>query len=371
MEHMDKKASKKKTGMSKKKLIRTRREIIRDRIIAAIVIVAVIAVSCFIIDSNSYVATVDGHRISKTEYLFFLSQQISITENSEGLTTDAEKNGFWTTPADGQDPFKAAKNKALDFSKDFTIQYIKAKEAGFKVDSEIKNQAATKISALKGQMTEQQFRAYYNIGSRELQSIYEKSALIDKFKNKYLEDEYKAKEFTEDEIKAEYDKNKDAYDKVDISYITFFKFNDQGSMLTDQEIEAKKKTAEEALEKIKQGEPITKVISQYTEEEPASEDDTVGKETLSYNENSTLIKWAFENEIGALDIIETDYVIYVAQVDGRTDYEDVKADVKSSLEYQDREKFYESAIDSWGLEPRYNIIMNTRVYDSITYKNYK
>lgn len=368
---MDKKTSKNKSGTSKKKLIRTRREIIRDRIIAVIIIIAVIATTYFIIDSGTYVATVDGHRISKSEYLFFLNQQISVTENSEGLTTNDEKKEFWTTPSDGQDPFKAAKNKALDFAKEFTIQYLKAKEAGFKIDSDIKSQAASMINTLKGQMTEQQFRDYYYIGSRELQSIYEKSALIDKFKNKYLADEYRAKEYTEDEIKAEYENNKNAYDKVDLSYVTFFKFNDEGAFLTEQEIEAKKKTAEEALEKIKQGESIAKVITQYTEEEAASEDDVVGKETISYNEYSDLIKWAFESEIGAVDIIDTDYVIYVAQVDGRTGYDDVKDNVKSGLESKERENFYESALESWELEPRYNIIMNNRVYDSINYKNFR
>ncbi|MGI6622967.1 MAG: hypothetical protein GX227_01745 [Clostridiaceae bacterium] len=373
---MDKKTFKNKSGTSKKKLIKTRRDITRTRIIATIVVILVFAAVYYFIDSGSYVATVDGHRISKSDYQFFLKQQLASTEANEGLTTDEEKREFWTTPADGQDPFKAAKSKALDFSKEFTIQYIKAKEAGFKIDSEIKNQVAAIINSLKGQVTEKQFREQYNISSRELQSLYEKFSIIEKFKNKYLTDEYTAKDFTEDEVKAEYDKDAKVYDKVDISYVTLYRFNDMGMPLSEEEAAAKKKTAEEALDKAKQGEEFDKVIVKYTEEEASNEDKPIGKAKISYSQNSIyeyfidwdLIEWAFENKTGDIDIIETDNFIYVARIDSRTTYDDVKDSVKKTLEYRDRESFYDSAIESWGLESRYNIIKNNRVYDSISYK---
>lgn len=371
---MDKK-TKNKSGASKKKLIRTKREITRIRIITVIVAILVIAAVYYFVDSGSYVATVDGYRISKSDYLFFLRQQLASTEASEGLITDEEKREFWTTPADGQDPFKVAKSKALDFSKEFTIQYIKAREAGFKINSEIKNQVAAIINSLRGQMTEKQFREQYNISSGELQSLYERFSIIEKFRSKYIENEYPEKVFTEEELKAEYDKDSKLYDKVDISYIRLYKYNDQGT-LSEEETAAKKKTAEEALEKIKQGEDIDKVIEQYTEEEASNEDETVGKATVSYSQNSVyeyliewdVIEWAFDNKVGDADITETDNYIYVVSVEGRTSFNDVKDTVKETMEYNDRENFYESALESWGLEPRYNIIKNNRVYDSISYK---
>lgn len=374
---MEKKTLKDKSGTSKKKkLIRTQQEITRTRIIAIIAVILVIAAVYFFIDSGSYVATVDGHRISKSDYKFFLKQQLSSTEANEGLTTDEEKKEFWTTPADGQDPFKAAKSKALDFSKEFTIQYIKAKEAGLKIDTEIKNQVTSLINSIKGQATEKQFQEQYKISSKDLQSIYEKFSLIEKFKNKYLDDEYKAKAYTEDEIKANYDKDKNLYDKVDISYVTLYKFDDKGTPLTEEAVAAKKKTAEEALGKIQQGEDIGQVIAKYTDEKASGDDKTVGKATIAYNQDSVyenyiewdLIKWAFENNTGDTDIIETSNFIYVAKIDSRTNYDNVKDTVKKAMEYLDRESFYDSVVDSWGLEPQYNIIKNGRVYDSISYK---
>lgn len=377
MEHMDKKTRRDKSGTStKKKLIRTQKEITRTRIITVLAILLIIAVVYFVVDSGSYVATVDGYRISKSDYQFFLQQQLASTEANEGLTTDEEKKEFWTTPADGQDPFKAAKSRALDFSKEFTIQYIKAKEAGFKIDSEIKNNIANLMNSIKGQLTEKQFQEQYNISSRDLQSIYEKFSMIEKFKTKYLDNEYKVKEFTEEELKADYDKDKNIYDTVDISYVTLYKFNDTGVALSEEEIAAKKKTAEEALDKIKQGEEIDKVIAKYTDEKASSEDKTVGKAKITYSQDSVyayylewdFIQWAFDNKPGDIDLIETSNFIYVAKIDSRTNFDDVKDKVKSTLENMDRESFYDSAIESWGLESRYNIIKNNRVYDSISYK---
>lgn len=376
MKHMEKKTLKDKSGSNKKKLIRTRRDIARIRIISVIVVLLVIAAIYYIVDSGSYVATVDGYRISKSEYMFFLKQQLASTEANEGLTTDKEKKDFWTTPVDGQDPFKTAKSKALDFSKEFTIQYIKAREAGFKIDAEARNQAATLVTAIKGQLSERVFRESYGIGSRELQRFYEKLSIIEKFKQKYLEKEYTPKEFTEEEVKAEYDKDSKVYDKVDISYITLYKFNENGVSLTDEEKAKKKKTAEEALDKIKQGEEFDKILAKYTEDKSDDEDKPVGKAKISYSQNSIyeyyidwdLIEWAFENKTGDIDLIETDNFIYVAKIDDRTTFDDVKDTVKKTMQNRDRENFYDSALESWGLESRYNIIKNNRVYDSISYK---
>lgn len=376
MKHMEKKTLKDKSGSNKKKLIRTRRDIARIRIISVIVVLLVIAAIYYIVDSGSYVATVDGYRISKSEYMFFLKQQLASTEANEGLTTDKEKKDFWTTPVDGQDPFKTAKSKALDFSKEFTIQYIKAREAGFKIDAEARNQAATLVTDIKGQLSERVFRESYGIGSRELQRFYEKLSIIEKFKQKYLEKEYTPKEFTEEEVKAEYDKDRKVYDKVDISYITLYKFNENGVSLTDEEKAKKKKTAEEALDKIKQGEEFDKILAKYTEDKSDDEDKPVGKAKISYSQNSIyeyyidwdLIEWAFENKTGDIDLIETDNFIYVAKIDDRTTFDDVKDTVKKTMQNRDRENFYDSALESWGLESRYNIIKNNRVYDSISYK---
>src|SRR5690606_29279896 len=110
---MDKKVGIKKAKTpQKKKLIKTEREKRITRIIVTIVIVLLAIGVYYFIDSGSYVATVNGQRISKPVYQFFLQQQLSATEYEEGLTTQEEKDKFWTTIADGQDPYETAKREA-------------------------------------------------------------------------------------------------------------------------------------------------------------------------------------------------------------------------------------------------------------------
>ena len=66
--------------------------------------------------------------------------------------------------------------------------------------------------------------------------------------------------------------------------------------------------------------------------------------------------------------MESTYFIYVAKIEGRTDFDDVKTDVNDTMTSNASEEFYDDAIESWGLESRYNIIKNDRVYESISYK---
>ena len=367
----------------KKKLIMTTKEINRIKMISIIVVILIAAVVYYIADSSSYVATVDGNRISRSEFQFFLNQQVTYIEYLEELSTDQEKKEYWTTPVDGQDPWENAKSKALDFSKEYMIQLIKAQEMGLKVNSEIKSQAEAYLATLKGSLTDRQLYNYvksaYGVTPNELQKIYENLILIDEFKEKYLKENYVAEEITEAEVKAYYDEDPKKFDDVDISYVSFYKHDDDGNDLTEDQLKEKRKTAETVLSKLKSGEDIDKLIKEYSEDadndtsddSDNSADDKIGKATLSYSESSSLknlIDWVFSNKPGDSEIIETEFAIYVVKIEDRTDFEDLKDEIKTTMEQEAKEKFYEDALNSWSLESKYNIIKNSRVYDSISYK---
>ncbi|NLX63725.1 MAG: hypothetical protein GX022_02945 [Clostridiaceae bacterium] len=379
---MDKAISIKKVKTpQKKKLIRTEREKKITRLIVTVILVIAAILVYYLIDSGSYVATVNGYRISKPLYQFLLHQQMSATEYEEGLTTQEEKDKFWTTIADGQDPYETAKREALNYSKEFMIQYIKAQESGIKIDAATKQQVESIISSLRSQFTDKQFKETYKVTPSELQRIYEMFSVIDKFKTKYIEENFKPEDYTDEQLKAEYDKEPKLYDSADIGYITLSKRNENGELLSEVEIEKKKLKAQEALSKIKNGEPIDNVIAEYTEDKPtSSETDTnnnsLGKASVKYSQDSMfqyylewdLLEWVFDNKPGDADIVETDYHIYVVKIEDRTGFEDVKETVKDSMVKNASEEFYNSALESWGLESKYNIIKNERVYDSISYK---
>lgn len=378
---MNKKANKNKANSSKKKLIRTQSEINRTRIIVTVVLLAIAALVYFFIDSSRYVATVDGHRISKVEYNYFLQQQMAATENEEGLSTQEAKDTFWSTPADGQDPYETAKREALNNTKSFMIQYIKAQESGLMVTPEIENEVASLLANYQGSLTDKQFEEQYRIKKEDLQALYEKFSLIEDYSSKYIGEEFTAPEFTDQEIRAEYEDNRPSYDKVDLTYVTFYKFDEEGAPISEEESAIKLVKADEVLAKILKGENMDKLVEEYSEEniqenQASSPSRTMGKATVSLNQNSSyeynmdreLIQWAFDNKIDDVKIIETDYFIYVARIDGRTDLEDVKETVKAAMTYMAGDEFYTKALDNWGLESKYNIIKNDRVYDSISYK---
>ena len=378
---MDKKVGIKKAKTpQKKKLIKTEREKRITRIIVTIVIVLLAIGVYYFIDSGSYVATVNGQRILKPVYQFFLQQQLSATEYEEGLTTQEEKDKFWTTIADGQDPYETAKREALNYSKEFMIQYIKAQEMGLKVDAATKQQVASLIDSIRSQLTDKQFKETYKVTVSELQSIYEIFNVIDKFKSRYIEENFEVEDYTEEQVKAEYNEDPKLYDSADISYIILYKTNENGESLSDAEIAEKKEKASEALSKIKQGEPIDKIIAEYTEEKSASSEtgngqESLGKASIRYSQNSmfqyylewNVLEWVFDNKPGDVDIVEGDYSIYVVKIEDKTAFEDVKDEVRGVMEYNASQEFYNNALESWGLEFKYNIIKNERVYDAISY----
>lgn len=374
---MDKKNQRHNKGKAKKKLIRTQKESTRLKIIITLAVLLVASLTYYLIDSSSYVATVDSKRISKAEYQFFLRQQQTAVEQEQGLSNKSteEIKNFWTTTTDGQNPWEDAKREALDASKEYMIQLIKAKEAGYTVNASIKSEVSSLFASYKTYMTDAQFEEYvrysFNISASQLEKITQNLAVIDEFKKAYIDKNYTPKEYSEDEIKAYYDKDSKVFDSVDVSYISFSKV-ENGEIISESQQDEKRLKAQEALAKAKQGEDMDKLISEYTEDSvPEGSTTPLGKATLTYTEDyyvQKLIDWAFNNKPGDTDIVETDYVIYVVKIDSRTSFEDVKDSVKTSLETEDKEKFYEETLQDWSLEPKFNIVKNERVYDSFSYK---
>lgn len=374
---MDKKEQRGKPGKARK-LIRTQQESNRLKIFITIAVILVIALAYYLIDSGSYVATVNNNRITKAEYQFFLSQQKSTIEQEQGLLTktEAEQKDFWTKTTDGQNPWEDAKSKALDASKEYMIQLIKAQEAGLKITSDIKSEVAGILDQYKGTMTDKDFEEYvktvFNINSSDLSRIMANLTLAERFMDSYLDKNYTAPTLTDEEIKAYYDKDAKLFDTIDISYITLSKIEDNKE-ITAEQLEAKKKKADEALARVKNGEDMDKLITEYTEDAPATDSTSaqpIGKATVTYTQNpllQNLIDWVFANKPGDASVIETDYTIYVVKINSRSTFEDAKAVVKNAMEAEAKQAFYDEALKNWSMESKYNIIKNDRVYDSINY----
>ena len=381
---MDKK-TKTDRGGKRKKLIRTKRETMIIRAVIALVIVAAAFLAWYLVDSRSYVASVAGHRIKKYEYEFFLRQQVLKSEQDWGISgkSDEEKKQYWLKTEGGQNPWEAAKNETLNATKKYTIQLIKAREMGITVDSNVRNEVMQTLLIYQQQLglSDNDFVLWVQqstgVTLDQYRKILENTTVNDRFRTEYIRQNYKPAEITEDEIRAEYEKNPKQYDSADISYVWFSKYDEENvTTLSQEEIDKKMETARTVLEKIRNGEDMDELIETYTEEESGDSELPRGKLTVSgttylqFPYHWELFDFALEGKTGDSDIVETETDIFVVRIDKHTELDDVRDTVKSNLETARENEWYNSELEKWSSDTRFNIIKNDAVYDSITYETH-
>jgi len=381
---MDKK-TKTDRGGKRKKLIRTKRETMIIRAVIALVIVAAAFLAWYLVDSRSYVASVAGHRIKKYEYEFFLRQQVLKSEQDWGISgkSDEEKKQYWLKTEGGQNPWEAAKNETLNATKKYMIQLIKAREMGITVDSNVRNEVMQTLLIYQQQLglSDNDFVLWVQqstgVTLDQYRKILENTTVNDRFRTEYIRQNYKPAEITEDEIRAEYEKNPKQYDSADISYVWFSKYDEENvTTLSQEEIDKKMETARTVLEKIRNGEDMDELIETYTEEESGDSELPRGKLTVSgttylqFPYHWELFDFALEGKTGDSDIVETETDIFVVRIDKHTELDDVRDTVKSNLETARENEWYNSELEKWSSDTRFNIIKNDAVYDSITYETH-
>jgi foldase protein PrsA len=371
---MDNRSIQKKRPDQKKKLIRTQSESKRLRYIITIAVILIIAIVYYFVDSRSYLATVAGNRITTYEYKFLLTQQVRSTEEDEGISdkTADEKTAYWTKTEGGQNPWETAKNDSLNAAKEYMIQLIKAREMGLSVDNNIRSEVNSFLTSYQADASDQTFaswiKTYTGVTVDQYRKILENAKLIEKFRTAYITQNYKADTVTEDDLKAVYESDRKLFDQVDLRYVRLAKTDDSLVALSEEEVTKKRATAQEALGKLRSGETIDNVIKAYSEDKPSEEDpdEPVGAATIAYNttyNDQDIVEFAFNNNVGEAEVLETDYDIFVIFIADRTSFEDVKSTVSDYHKLD----FYTKALNSWKVDTKYNITVNDGVYDAIKY----
>ena len=179
--------------------------------------------------TTNYVAKVDGHKILNYEYEYFVPEALSeVREELEKTitypdgATDQEKAQLladaWT------DEWKQkAKDLALEKAVDYETGYLLAKSKGFKLTRQEKNNVKTNVD-YQLNMYYQIYSQYYRYTFEQVQQMLFGTLSIPEYKQvvikqnvteKYrqsLKDKYTA---TEEELRAIYDKDPDAYRTID------------------------------------------------------------------------------------------------------------------------------------------------------------
>lgn len=188
-------------------------------------VAVVIAIVLIITMTTGYIAKVDGLKIYDYEYNFFLQQamyelQDEKFEEPEGFsemsTEEQDKlyKAFWTDEIKAE----AAKN-ALEDARQFKAQYNLAREKGYKLSSEEKNNVKTNITQYYNQYISYGYTAElvesYFFGGMSL-SEYKDFAVIQSTIEKYKTAIKEDMNPSDDELKAVYNENPDDYRKVGV-----------------------------------------------------------------------------------------------------------------------------------------------------------
>ena len=102
------------------------------RALIGIVVVAIVPILFVLLfNTNNYVAMISSQRITKDEYMFFLSSTVANYEYAANVTGET-RDDYWNSP--NADRRGMAKKQALDTARDFKLQLIQAKENNISLD---------------------------------------------------------------------------------------------------------------------------------------------------------------------------------------------------------------------------------------------
>lgn len=171
---------------------------------------------------------------------------------------------------------------------------------------------------------------------------------------------------SEDEMKKYYEENKDDFytDTVTASHILIKTIDDDGNELSEAKKKEAKKTAEEALAKVKAGEDFATVAKEYSEDSSASS----GGELGTFGRGKMVTEFenaAFAMKAGEIsDIVETEYGYHIIKVTDRVDkqetYDDVKDKIKSTLASEKYTEYVEKLKKDSTIEQKEDIVKSAK-----------
>lgn len=185
--------------------------------------------------------------------------------------------------------------------------------------------------------------------------------------NVNLEEKFeKDVEISEDEMKKYYEENKDDFyvDTVTASHILIKTIDDEGNELSDTKKKEAKKTAEEALEKVKAGEDFATIAKEYSEDSSASSGGELG--TFGRGEMVTAFEdAAFGMKVGEIsDIVETEYGYHIIKVTDKVDkqetYDEVKDEIKSILASEKYTEYVEKLKNDSTIEQKEDVVKSAK-----------
>lgn len=361
----------------------------------AVVAVGLLVYNSGIIGRNQTAVTIDGEKYTVPQTAYYYQQAYQNFMNTYGgyaslFGLDTSKPLKDQAYSEDQSWDEFFKEQAVDNMRLVHAAKTAAKEEGIVLDGEELEAYNENLEAFKSAAAQQgySYKAYLTAiyGPTMTPSIYEAcsqdSFLASKYSSEYSEKNFV---YSDEEIQAYYEENKNTYDLVDGGYVTVSGAPEAKTDAEGNAIEATEEEKEAAMAQAK--ETAQQILDAYNagqdlESAATSVDDTASynvSEELSYS-SSTYGDWLFDESrrSGDAEILEGDSVYYVAVFNGRQRQEALDYNVRhilitaESLELAEGEEATEEQLtakaqeilDSWdGTEDGFAALANENSKD--------
>lgn len=318
------------------------------------------------VDGSAVVAKVGDQNITASEFKFYFKMDKEQAEESAGLTdkTDKEKKDYWDTKDGDKDKKQALIDGTLNNLAELKALLICAKEDNVKLEQQeldditksmdelIKTKGeGDKAKAEKALMDEQ------GVTLDEYRRLYEEYTLA--YFN-YSSTQPLVMEVSDDELKKEFDSNKDQYNKVTVRHVLVATQDPNTQQnLPEDKIAEKEKLANEVLEKAKSGANFEDLVKEYSED-PGSKENK-GEYTFGKGQMVPQFEeWSFKAKEGDIGIVKSDFGFHIMKFIKKVDsFEDQKDDIRKALQQKKFKEKIEAA------KKQYPLIKEQKVIDKL------
>ncbi len=315
--------------------------------------------------SAKEVARVDGEKLTRGEFKFYLENMKVLMVRNMGLKIEDEAS-WETVEIENRKAIDVAKEKALDDAAGVMIQVKRAKDAGITLDYNdkmtIKKQRENFVQNSGGESAFNEQLKGWQISSAQFDAILEKYMYASKLKTKIVAQDPELSSVSENEIQAEYDKAKEqnAREMLHVKHILVMFEVPDGTQRTDEQARAR---AQEVLDKIKAGAKFEDMIAQYNEDtaEPA--------DGYSFTHNDGSMLQDFDDAAYALGIgdvsepVKTDYGYHIIKRYEPTQKMQTLDELRSALVSNIQSTRYQNRVAEW--KAAATVTTNDAVYNEV------
>ncbi len=322
------------------------------------ILIAMLAIVMLASCTQGYVATVGNKKITQGEFEFYLS---SIKEQMKG--TELQTDEDWETQEiEGEKAIDVAKQRALDIAIKNVEYGVVSELAGLTLSAEEEAQADdTKKRIVLSNGGDAGYKKYLKemgITDKFIDMMCSSTIYYNKIAG-YVEEKYP---ITEEGLKNRYETYRSGMRYMKAKHILFLTVDPQTmSPLSDIEIEAAKKRADEVFAKINAGGDFDTLMREYSQDPGLTEN----PDGYVFRRGTGEMMPEFEQVAASLKgdeiaMAETDYGYHIIR-QGSVSFEDLRDEVKSVI----LDELVQDQISAWETEYNLKITRNEELLKEI------